>query len=290
MYSQLIRHELGFMTVSEKPSSSDLQKYYSEKYYQQGLGSYDTSYTDEEISYFNAKIAQRYHLIKRYFKDSGSFLDVGCGEGFALNFFKNKGWNSQGLDFSSAGVTAQNPQCINLLKTGNIFDLLSAEVESGKRYDIIWLQNVLEHVLDPVGLMRSLKQLILPSGGLIITVPNDFSLAQEGAMQKGHVAREFWVTPPDHLNYFNHRSLLNMTNVIGWDCLEILGDFPVDWFLFNPNSNYIEDKSLGKSAHFARVEIENILHKQPIDDLINFWAAAGRLGVGRDLTVLLRLK
>jgi 2-polyprenyl-3-methyl-5-hydroxy-6-metoxy-1,4-benzoquinol methylase len=34
----------------------------------------------------------------------GRLLDVGCGEGCALAFFREHGWSVKGVDFSSAGV------------------------------------------------------------------------------------------------------------------------------------------------------------------------------------------
>ncbi|CAM8664023.1 SmtA SAM-dependent methyltransferases [Oxalobacteraceae bacterium] len=290
MTSQLIKHSLGFWTVAEKPSSDELQRYYAEKYYQQGLGSYDTKYRDEEIAYFKAKIEQRYHVLNRQFKEQGRLLDVGCGEGFALAFFRDRGWDVRGLDFSSAGVMAQNPQCKEVLRTGDLFSLLNDELASVQQYDVVWLQNVLEHVIDPVGLLESLKRLVTSEGGLVVTVPNDFSVAQRFALGNGYVADEFWVAIPDHLNYFDHQSLPATVDALGWECLELLGDFPVDWFLFNPHSNYVRDGALGKAAHLARVQIENMLHGQPIETLLEFWSAAGRLGVGRDITVFLRPK
>ena len=70
--------------------------------------------------------------------------------------------------------------------------------------------------------------------------------------------------------------------------MDVVGDFPIDWFLFHPGSNYIRDKAVGKNAHFARVQIENHIHQQPIKDVIEFWSAAAKIGVGRDLTIFLR--
>jgi hypothetical protein len=84
--------------------------------------------------------------------------------------------------------------------------------------------------------------------------------------------------------------LTNAANEMGWDCVEMLGDFPVDWFLFHPGSNYVRDKSAGKAAHRARVQIENLINEQPIEDVIRFWSAAGKLGIGRDITAFLRTK
>ena len=68
----------------------------------------------------------------------------------------------------------------------------------------------------------------------------------------------------------------------------MLGDFPVDWYLFHPGSNYIRDQSAGKAAHKARVQIENLISEQPIENVIQFWSSAAKLGLGRDLTVFMK--
>ena len=44
--------------------------------------------------------------------------------------------------------------------TGDIFSLLETEIEAGNPYDVIWLQNVLEHVLDPLELLGQLRKLL----------------------------------------------------------------------------------------------------------------------------------
>jgi len=194
------------------------------------------------------------------------------------------------LDFSAAGVEAQNPHCNDVLKTGDLFALLDDEIAAADHFDVVWLQNVLEHVIDPEGLLESLKQVVAPDGLLVVTVPNDFSISQQAAIALGHISKEFWVAIPDHLNYFDHKSLPATVEALGWESFELLGDFPVDWFLFNSGSNYVENGALGKQAHMARVQIENMLHSQPIHVLMNFWSAAGQLGVGRDITIFLRAR
>ncbi len=80
-----------------------------------------------------------------------------------------------------------------------------------------------------------------------------------------------------------------IANATGWKMASILGDMPIDWFLQHPGSNYVSDKSKGKDAHFARVALENMISQQPIDDVVDFWASAGKIGVGRDLTAFLLL-
>ena len=46
---------------------------------------------------------------------------------------------------------------------------------SGKKFDIITMLNVLEHLADPVLALRQIKKLINKDGILVIDVPNDFN-------------------------------------------------------------------------------------------------------------------
>ena len=293
MEQQLKQHSLGFWEVINKPTPEELQQYYADKYYQEAKGSYELEYTTEELLYFRAKLEQRSAILQRYLprlcgEGSGRLLDVGCGEGYTLAFFRENGWLVKGIDFSAAGVKSKNPGCQDALVTGDIFTLLQAEISAGKTYDVVWLQNVLEQVIDPLALLISLRTLVSPNGVAVVTVPNDCSITQRVALDKRHIDSASWVVSPDHLTYFNYNSLLVTSEPMGWECAEILGDFPIDWFLYHPGSNYVRDKTLGKAAHRARVQLENLIHEQPIEDVIRFWSATARLGLGRDITAFLR--
>lgn len=291
MDKRLKKHELGFWEIAEKPSPKELQQYYAEKYYQEAKGSYEHEYTRGELEFFNAKLDQRAAILERYlapYEGKPKLLDVGCGEGFALAYFRQREWSVKGIDFSSAGVKSKNPGCMDVLETGDIFSLLLAEIQSGKSYDVVWLQNVLEHVIDPLALLGSLRSLVSPGGLAVVTVPNDCSITQQAALKNHHIDSAFWVVPPDHLSYFDHCSLESAANEMDWECVEMLGDLPVDWFLFHPGSNFVRDKSVGKGAHKARVEIENYIHEQPMEDVLRFWSSVAKLGIGRNITAFLR--
>jgi 2-polyprenyl-3-methyl-5-hydroxy-6-metoxy-1,4-benzoquinol methylase len=111
-------------------------------------------------------------------------------------------------------------------------------IKKGLKYDVIWLGNVLEHVLDPLSLLKRIHLLSSEVGVLVIEVPNDFSEIQKHLLLNKQIADDFWVAVPDHISYFNYQGLINICSAAEWYYGGIIGDFPIDWFLFNEYSNY----------------------------------------------------
>lgn len=283
----LERTEDGYWRVRTPPSPAELSEYYARRYYQEARGSYEHSYGADELRHIRGKIALRWSLATDGQAGSGHLLDVGCGEGFVLAHGAEAGWSVRGIDFSDAGLRGQNPQLLHSLVTGDLFACLDREIERGKGYDVVWLQNVLEHVIDPVALLRQLRTLTRPGGRLVLTVPNDFSRLQHVALTSGRIDRSFWIAPPDHLSYFSADSLRRVTARTGWTCRNLLADFPVDWFLFNAQANYIADPTKGKPAHHARIALENMILDEDRTKVVTFFESLAALGMGRDLTVIL---
>jgi SAM-dependent methyltransferase len=84
------------------------------------------------------------------------------------------------------------------VRAGSIEDAL---IEAG-RYDVITLFDVLEHLVDPVSVLRKLRLGLAPGGLLAITVP-DFG----GWWARISGPRWPFVTPWEHVLYFTRRSL-----------------------------------------------------------------------------------
>ncbi len=289
MKSKTHKNDLGFFEISQKPTQIELEQYYEKKYYQEGLGSYEINYSETELAYIHNKIFQKEYILKNLLElRSKKFLDIGCGEGFVMNHFHKLGCKVKGFDFSAEGIKKNNPNILNFFVQGNIFTLLDEEISKKNKYDIVWLQNVLEHVLDPVALMNSIRNIISDSGYLVVTVPNDFSKIQEHLLSFNKVDKPYWVSPPDHLSYFNIENIKNLFNITNWEIADLSGDFPIEWYLLNENSNYILDSSMGKSAHNARMIIENLISENDAELVRNLWASLAGLGMTRNITTFLK--
>lgn len=289
MDQRVKKNDFGFFEIADKPTSEELKSYYAEKYYQQARGSYEHEYSADELEWFRYKLEQRWAIAKALsIPANGTMLDIGCGEGYGLAFFRTQGLAVKGLDFSDAGVKSKNPDVIDALVTGDLFQLIDSEIAEGRKYDLCWLQNVLEHVIEPVDLLVSIRNLVKTDGLCVVTVPNDYSPLQDAAKNAEHIENDYWVGPPDHLSYFNYSGLQKIAAATKWECLKVTADFPIEWYLFDPHSNYIRDKSVGKGAHRARVQLENLINSSAPEKATKFWEALADIGMGRNLTCYLR--
>lgn len=287
---RLRRHALGFLEVADKPSAEDLAAYYARTYYQTEASNYRKTYPPLETEVIGLRIAQRAARAFALAGDRapGRLLDVGCGEGFVIRHFHALGWQVAGIDFSRAGVDLMNPDCAPFVQQGDVFRLLNDRIATGERHDLVWLGNVLEHVLDPVGLLRSLRRLVAADGLLVVTVPNDGNAYHEELLALGNIPRRFWVAIPDHISYFTAESLRRTVTATGWDCLAIQGDFPIDLYLAHAGSNYVADPSLGSGAHQARLRLERQIGLAGHDAANRFYDALAGVGLGRNITAFLR--
>ena len=103
---QLTRlNAFGYYELIDKPSEAMLAHYYATKYYQQSIRTHRPTYSPEERQYRANKIEQKLRsltgLRETPLPRKASFLDIGAGEAFAMDFFHQKGWNVVGLDYSA---------------------------------------------------------------------------------------------------------------------------------------------------------------------------------------------
>jgi len=282
---KLTKTKWGFYRYDPPPCDEELRVYYEQKYYQEGHGSYEISYTDEEIRFFRLKARMIYRKASQLTKtaEGKKLMDIGCGEGWLMDEFHKHGCSVFGLDFSCHGMKNFHPHLVPFLEQGNIYNLLQNKTEKAETFDFIVCANVIEHVKDPVGLLLQMKRLMHKESLLIIVTPNDFSQLHQHLLEKKIISRQFWLCYPDHLSYFNKDSMIALLSDLGFCVRSVVADNPIDLNLLNDNSNYIEDTNKGKNTHFFRIRTDNFLGGIDPDKLLQIYEILGSMGVGRDL-------
>jgi len=284
---EIRRGRFGERRVHPVPSADELAAYYNTKYFAGGSAtrSYAAAYAPDDLAHRKLSAREILHLRPTV----GRAFEVGVGEGFVLAELAKRGWAVRGIDFTADGLLAQNPHLAALVELGDAFALLDAAIEQGRRYDLVICNHVLEHVGDPEGLLNRMRRLLVPDGVCRIVVPNDGSWLHEMLAEDGAVDPDFYVAYPDHLQYFTAPALTGMLGACGYRVREMLGEFPIDFFLLHPDSNYMADRSKGKAAHRARVRFETTLADRSIADLLAFRRGCAAAGVGRTIVVYAEL-
>jgi len=149
----------GAMFFDPLPSSSQLAAFYSASYYD-----FDKSREEGKGMAFAKRL--------RRWKKTGKFLDVGCATGFFINGIKkHSAWEVFGTDFGESAVRFARETLRLDVRRGELVDADFADVF----FDYVHVNNVLEHVPDPISLLRECRRIIKPDGIFYLSVPNGFN-------------------------------------------------------------------------------------------------------------------
>jgi len=133
-------------------------------------------------------------------------LDVGCGSGVLLARMQALGWQVEGVELDPHGVKAARALGVSVRQ-----GTLEEQGFPQNHFDAVHSAHVIEHVYDPVGLLRECHRILKPGGTLIILTPNLES--------SGHrVFGSAWLNldPPRHLVLFSQATLRQAAEQAGF--------------------------------------------------------------------------
>lgn len=128
---------------------------------------------------------------------SAKVLDVGCGSGVLLARMKSLGWEAEGVEIDPGGVAAARARGVTVHQ-GQLADAKFPDAH----FNAVHSAHVIEHVYDPLALLRECFRILKPGGTLVVITPNTGSWGH----RKFHSA---WLNldPPRHLILFNRTTL-----------------------------------------------------------------------------------
>lgn len=181
--------------ASPLPDQSTLEYYYKS-------GSYTTlnqSVNEEAFIAFSYKLSlSRYELIEKFAKSlprPGLILDIGAGKAIMGKALKDR-WGSCTYDVVEPDTEISESY-------GDWVDDIYTEIHEApkRKYDLVVMNQVLEHVIDPVTFIEAASDLLNQNGFLYIDVPyHDYKFKPS-------------VSP--HLFFYSTKSLTKLLNGIG---------------------------------------------------------------------------
>ncbi len=177
-----------------KPQPENLDLYYESDAY--------ISHSDASVSFLDKiyqivkkySIQKKVSLITSYTVSNKNVLDVGAGTGDFLLGAKNAGWQVCGMEPNTTAITKALEKGITLYP-----DFSQLE---NKKFNVITLWHVLEHLPNLEDQIQNLKNLLTENGTLIIAVPNYKSFDAKWY-------KENWAAydVPRHLWHFSRTSI-----------------------------------------------------------------------------------
>lgn len=105
-------------------------------------------------------------------KSSIEILDLGCGSGLITKKIKDLGYQIRGLDFSQEAINKAKGNGID----ANLCNLDEGIKGDNEEFDVVWAGDIIEHVFDPIGLLREVNRVLRRNGIVIISIPSDVGL------------------------------------------------------------------------------------------------------------------
>ncbi len=139
----------------------------------------------------------------------GSVLEIGCADGGNVAAFNDAGYNACGIDLSHAYTEFGSSQGLDLSCQS-----AKEHAASGKKYDLIVMNQVMEHFTDLESELASVSELLAPDGILFISVPGvkylSFSVYNADFL---HMLQNA------HVFNFTRDTLCQVMKKYGFDCI-----------------------------------------------------------------------
>ena len=193
----------GLILRKTKIEINEIENTYDNKKYFSG---YIENYK-EFIKIFN----QMLNLIEKY-KNPGKILDIGCGLGLFLYLAKKRGWEASGIEISKfASNFAKNKLKLNVINSDNL------NIFQDNLFDVIVVNHVLEHIENPLLILKQIKKKLNINGILLIGVPNINGLYPR-------FQKENWpsLQPSTHIYQFTPKTLKLLLQKIGFEPIKII--------------------------------------------------------------------
>lgn len=234
----------GMLWLNPRPFESEIWKAYRKYYTHEDAGAVNSeesprvalqtikrAYVASRLRYVEGEVALRWQVLSllayldptrradtdfplKYLpmETRGRLLDLGCGSGELLGRMQSLGWQAEGIDVDPVAAEAARRKGFKV-STGS----LSEQKFPDSSFDAVVMSHVIEHVHQPLALIKEVRRILKPGRRLVIATPNARSL--------GHrMLRAQWpfLDPPRHLQVFTPRALKALMIAAGFQDLRVL--------------------------------------------------------------------
>lgn len=184
---------------------------------------------------FDYKLTEMNYLsLKPYFKGK-NLLELGPAMGHMTKFLVN--------DFENVSVVEGSKELLDLIPNYDNIEKHHSyfeEFETDKKFDTIIMSHVLEHIENPIKILKLISRWLSENGVIIISVPNSKSLHRLAAVEMGLLESEYELNQRDlDLGHYRVYDLNSLKKDIIESSLKIIDEGGV--FLKPVSNGQIDD-------------------------------------------------
>lgn len=142
------------------------------------------------------------------YRRTGRLLEVGCGAGLFLREASRRGWMCSGVDLLPEAVEAGTRHGLDV-RCGELSEAGFPE----QFFDVVYMNEVIEHVLRPVDLMREVHRVLRPGGLALLRTGNARSWA---ARLRGAAWPYYRFGPLLHVRFYSPRAAAALGRAAGF--------------------------------------------------------------------------
>ena len=198
-------HECESVFTWPQPAVADTRRYYPVAYYGETNGRrFPGPVEFLQRSLYRGRARRVEQLVGG---EQKRVLDVGCGRGHLLREFREHGWETLGTELDDASAKFPRESLGLSVKVGTLEGLGFSDAA----FDTVVLWHVLEHVPEPLAILREIHRMLRPGGVFLVAVP-DFSSWEACWAQ----AKWFHLDVPRHLHHFRRERLRRLLESSGF--------------------------------------------------------------------------
>jgi len=209
----------GLIYLNPRPTKNEILKFYPSDYRTR------TTLSSEDLAKRKEKFKKKflYYIFKNpWFIDKNigkSILDLGCGSGELLIFFKDIGFEVSGIEI--------DPETSQFLKNTYNLNIHNQDMDSSfpfpdNSFDIVVARHSLEHTHNPLRVLLEIKRVLKQNGQLILGLPNIESFIAK-------LTVENWndLDLPRHMYHFSPETISLLLTKAGFKINDIQYEFKI---------------------------------------------------------------
>ena len=198
----------GLLFVQKQLTESSLNLFYNTHYRKLDRGVETVKEDFYKLQYIKGE--KIFNYVEKHIQDeSGHILEIGCGSGGILGFFRDKGFTVKGTDIGREYLEYGKNKYNLDLSSDSLDDVFNYKNKNNIKFSVIILEQVLEHFKNPREMLGKIRDIMDDSTLIYIGVPGLRNIESHYSSNFHHYLQF------PHLIYFELNTLKYMLNQEG---------------------------------------------------------------------------